>query len=118
MPGIETSSTIEHAMSRPAATRLATRMNSIMRGKSVSSTVVAFSAALASDLAIFCKMDPATLSVFVDGLDDVVLEVGSGVSSMENAEGGASVVGGGAGAVVDEEGSSSQEGASPSMMCV
>lgn len=117
MPGIETSSTIEHAMSRPAATRLATRMNSIMRGKSVSSTVVAFSAALASDLAIFCKMDPATLSVFVDGLDDVVLEVGSGVSSMENAEGGASVVGAGAGAVVDE-GSSSQEGASPSMMCV
>ena len=116
MPGIETSSTIEHAMSSPAATRLATRMNSIMRGKSVSSTVVAFSAALASDLAIFCKMDPATLSVFVDGLDDVVLEVGSGVSSMENAE-GASVVGAGAGAVVDE-GSSSQEGASPSMMCV
>ena len=114
MPGMETSSTIEHAMSRPAAARLATRMKRIMRGKSVSSTVVACSAALASDLAMFCKMDPATLSV-VDGLDVVVLGVGSGVSSMENAEGGASVMGAGAGAVVDE-GSSSQEGASPSML--
>lgn len=59
-------------------------------------------------------MDPATLSVW--GAEGAVLEVGSGVSSMEKAEGGASVVGAGSGAGASVADSSSHEGVSPSMI--
>lgn len=112
IPGIETNSTMEQAMRRPAASRLATRMKRIMRGKSLSSTAAAASSAW--DLAaIEFKMVPAILSVW--GAVEVVLAEGSGVSSMEKADGGASV-GLEARAGVAASEASSHEGVSPSIL--
>lgn len=60
-------------------------------------------------------MDPATLSVGAGA--DAVLELGAGVSLREKEEGvGAAAAGVGAGAGVED--ASSQEGVSPSILCL